>query len=164
MGRKAIKEFITLQGFTRIKIGERDKNGKLAIVGDSGWHGPNMVVNLGFQDYICKSIGSISGSKFITHAALGTGTAPGAAHTALDGETAAREAITNSVVSSKTLQATAEWASGDHPGNCTLKNVGLFNTSASGSLLCGNTYATSSWGSNQAVSMTYQLRFGTSAA
>lgn len=157
------KEFITLQGFTRIKIGERDKNGKLTIVGDSGWRGPNEIVNLGFQDYICKSIGSIGGSKIITHAQLGTGTQPGAANTSLEGETGARKTTENTVVSSKTLQATAEWASGDHPGDCTLKNIGLFNTESGGSLLCGNTYAQSSWGSNQAVSMTYQLRFQTTS-
>jgi len=160
MGQK-LKEFVALQGFTRIKIGERDKKGRLKIVGDSGWRGPNEVVNEGFQDYICKSIGSIAGSKFITHAQLGTGTAPGAAANTLQGETGARKAVSNSVISSKTLQATAEWASGDHPGDCTLKNIGLFNTSSGGSLLCGNTYAVSSWGSNQAVSMTYQLRFQT---
>jgi len=161
MGQK-MKELVTLQGFTRIKIGE-EKDGKTIIVGDSGWRGPNEIVNTGFQDYICKSIGSIAGSKFVTHAALGTGSAPNASHTALDGETGTREAVTNSVVSSKTLQATAEWASDDHPGDCTLQNVGLFNTSAAGSMLCGNTYATSSWGSNQAVSMTYQLRFQTTS-
>ena len=154
------KEYVTLQGFTRIKIGE-EVDGKLKIVGDSGWRGPNEVVNEGFQDYICASIGSIAGSKYVTHAALGTGTAPGAVANTLEGETGTREVTDNSIVSSKTLQATAEWASGDHPGDCTLKNVGLFNTSSGGSLLCGNTYATSSWGSNQAVSMTYQLRFQT---
>jgi hypothetical protein len=153
------KELVTLQGFTRVKIGE-EVDGKLKIVGDSGWRGPNEVVNLGFQDYICKSIGDLTG-KVITHAALGTGTAPGAADTALEGETGDRETTLNSVESSKTLQATAEWASGDHPGDCTLQNVGLFNTSSGGTMLCGNTYAQSSWGSNQAVSMTYQLRFQT---
>ena len=154
------KDFITLQGFTRVKIGET-KDGKLVIVGDSGWRGPNEIVNEGFQDYICKSIGSLSGSKFITHAGIGTGTAPNATHNTLQGETGTREAVSNSVIASKTLQATAAWASGVHPGDCTLQNVGLFNTSSGGSLLCGNTFATSSWGSNQAVSMTYQLRFQT---
>ena len=157
-----VKHLVTLQGFTRIKIGETDKNGKVKVVGDSGWRGPNEVVNLGFQDYICASIGSIAGSKYVTHMAVGTGTEPGAAATSLAGETADRETTSNSVVSSKTLQCTAEWASGDHPGGSpTLQNVGLFNTSAGGTLLCGNTYTTSSWGTNQAVSATYQLRFQT---
>jgi len=39
MGQK-MKELVTLQGFTRIKIGE-ERNGKTIIVGDSGWRGPN---------------------------------------------------------------------------------------------------------------------------
>ena len=155
------KEFVTLQGFTRIKIGE-EADGKVKIVGDSGWHGPNEVVNEGFQDYICASIGSIAGSKYISHAGIGTGTQPGAAANTLEGETGTREVTSNSIISSKTLQCTAEWASGDHPGGTpTVTNVGLFNTSSGGSLLCGNTYTGSSWGTNQAVSMTYQLRFQT---
>lgn len=151
-----MKEFVVLQGFTRIKIGEGNK-----IVGDSGWRGPNEIVNDGFQDYICKSLGSLSGSKYITHAQLGTGTAPNATHNTLEGETADRKSVTNSVIASKTLQSTCEWSSTDHPGDCTLKNIGLFNTLSGGSLLCGNIYGTSSWASNQDISVTYQLRFQT---
>lgn len=164
MADRNSKSCIILQGFSRIKLGEEDENGILKIVGDSGWTGPNEVVNLGFQDYICKSIGSLAGSKYVTHMALGTGTAPNASHTSLDGETGTREATTNSVLSSKTLQASASWSSDDHPGDCTLQNVALFNTSSGGTLLCGNTYSTSSWGSNQNVSATYQVRFGTTSS
>lgn len=159
----SIKDHVTLQGFSRIKIGE-EKDGKLVIIGDSGWRGPNEIVNLGFQDYICRSIGSIAGSKYVTHMGIGTGTAPNATHTSLNGETGTRETTTNTVVSSKTLQCTAEWASTDHPGGSpTVTNVGLFNTSSGGTMLCGNTYTGSSWGTNQAVSATYQLRFQTTS-
>ena len=157
-----VKQKTILTGFSRLRIGERDKDGKLKIVGDSKWTGPNEVVNEGFLNYIVQSIGSIAGSKYITHAALGTGTEPGAAANTLAGETADRKATSNSAVASKTLQCTAEWASGDHPGGSpTIQNIGLFNTSSGGSLCCGNTYATSAWASNQGVSATYQLRFGT---
>lgn len=160
---KSIKELVTLQGFSRIKLGQTI-NGKTKVIGDSGWRGPNEIVNEGFQDYIIKSIGSIAGSKYVTHMGIGTGSAPNATHTSLDGETGTRETTSNSVVSSKTLQATAEWASGDHPGGTpTVTNVGLFNTSSGGTLLCGNTYTGSSWGTNQAVSATYQLRFQTTS-
>lgn len=150
---------LKVRGFSRIAIGHRDENGELVIDGDSGLIGPNTVVNDGFQDYIVKSIGSIAGSKFITHMQLGTGTAPNATHNTLEGETGDRKTTSNSAVSSKTLRCTAEWASGDHPGVCTLKNVGLFNTSSGGSILCGNTFATSQWQSNQGVSATYELQF-----
>ena len=152
---------IVLRGMFRIKIGE-EKDGKLKIVGDSGWK-KNEVTNLGFAHYIigCFAPATDGTSKQPTHMQLGTGTEPAAAATSLEGETGARKTISTSIESSKTFQATAEWASGDNPGACTLKNVGLFNTSSGGTLMCGNTYTTSSWGTNQAVSATYQLQFQT---
>lgn len=151
-----MNDLIKLHGCFRVQIG---KDGQ--IVGDSGWR-KNEVVNEGFQDYVCKLIGALAGSKQITHMAIGTGTAPNVTHNTLDGETGARKSVSNSVISSKTMQATASWASGDHPGGTpALRDIGLFNTSSGGSLMCGNTYSTSAWQSNQAVSATYQLRFGT---
>lgn len=159
MGAIAAENVISVKGFFRLKIGE-EKNGKTKVVGDSGWV-PNTVVNLGFQDYIVKSIGSLSGSKYITHIGIGTGTQPGVSDTSLDGETGAdRQTTTNSVVSSKTLQCTASWASSDHPGGTpNVQNLGLFNTSSGGTLCCGQTFSSSAWNSNQAISATYQLRF-----
>ena len=150
-----------LAGFARLKLGHRE-DGKLIIDGDSGWCGPNTIVNLGFQDYIMASMGAVAGSKQISNMQLGTGTAPNASHTDLDGETAARKTTSNSIIASQTLQMTAEWESSDHPGGTpTLQNVGLFNTSSGGTLCCGQTYATSQWQSNQGLSATYQLRGGT---
>ena len=154
-----MKDAIKLHGFTRIRLGH-EENGKLVIDGDSGWVGPNQVVNQGFQDYICAAIGAVSGSKQVSYMALGTGTAPGATDTSLQGETGSRKTTSNSVISSKTLQATAAWASSDHPGGTpTLQNIALANTSSGGTIVCGNTYSTSAWQSNQGVSATYQLRF-----
>ena len=148
-----MKDQVNVRGFFRIKIGEGGK-----VVGDSGWH-ENQVVNLGFQDYICASIGGVVGSKQISHMALGTGTAPGAADTSLSGESRVRKTTDNSVVSSKTMQSTASWSSSDNTAAITIQNVGLFNTLSGGTLSCGNTYVTSQWASNQDVSCTYQLRF-----
>lgn len=158
---KAIQDKIKVGGFVRLQIGERDADGRLRIVGETqGFIGPNQVVNLGFQDYVCAAIGAVAGSKQISHMALGTGSAPASNGTSLEGETGDRKTTSNSVVSSATLQMTAAWASGDHPGGTpTLQNVGLFNTSASGTICAGYTYATSAWQSNQGVSATYQLRF-----
>lgn len=156
------KQNFVLQGFSRIKLGH-DKDGETIIDGDSGWVGPNEVVNLGFQDYICASIGSIAGSKYVTHMGLGTGTMPAAAATSIDGETGTRKTSSNTIVSSKTLQATASWASGDHPGGSpSIRNICLANTSSGGTIICGNTYTASAWATNQGVSATYQLRFATS--
>lgn len=160
--KSGIKQGFRLEGFSRIQLG-RTVDGKLIIDGDSGWMGPNEVVNLGFQDYICASIGSIAGSKYVTHMGLGTGTMPAASATSIDGETGTRKTTSNSVVSSKTLQATASWASGDHPGGSpSIRNICLANTSSGGTILCGNTYTASAWATNQGVSATYQMRFATS--
>lgn len=156
-----MNDLITVHGFSRVRIGH-EKNGKLVIDGDSGWTGPNAVVNEGFQDYICKLIGAITGSKQVSYMGLGNGTAPNVTHNTLDGETGTRKTTSNSVIASKTMQATAAYASGDHPGGTpAMRNIGLFNTSGGGSLLCGNTYATSAWQANQGISATYQLQFGT---
>ena len=150
-------DYIPIRGFYRLKIGE-GPDGQ-TIVGDSGWC-KNEVTDEGFQDYVVGSIGDIAGSKQVAYINLGTGTAPNVTHTALDGSTKAGT-CTNSVVASKTLQSTVAFASGDHPGGTpTLQNIALGDTNAA-TIMCGNTYATSVWNSNQGVSATYQLRFGT---
>ena len=149
------QEALKVKGFFRLQIANKD-DGK--IVGDTGWK-QNTVVNLGFQDYICSSIGAVAGSKQVSNMAIGTGTAPGVTGTSLEGETGNRVTTTNSVISSKTLQCTAQFAGTDMGSTCTIQNVALANTSAGGTILCGTTYATSQWASNQNVNSTYQLRF-----
>lgn len=144
---------LNVKGFLRMQVVEDGK-----IVGDSGWH-RNTVVNLGFADYIVGSIGAIAGSKQVSHMAIGTGTAPGVADTSLAGETGERVTTSNSAVSSKTLQCTAQFAGSDMGSTCTIQNVALANTSSGGTVLAGTTYATSQWASNQNVNATYQLRF-----
>ncbi len=144
-----------IRGFFRLQIVEA-KTGK--ICGDTGFR-ENTVVNTGFQDYVCKTVGAIAGSKQVSNMAIGTGTAPGATDTSLHGETGVRVTTTNSVVSSKTLQCTAQFAGTDMGSTCTIQNVALANTSSGGSILCGTTYSTSQWASNQNVNATYQLRF-----
>ncbi|MFC1709489.1 hypothetical protein ACFL2J_05515 [Candidatus Omnitrophota bacterium] len=146
---------LTVKGFMRVQLADAISG---RIVGDSGWR-KNTVVNLGFQDYIVGAIGAIAGSKQVSYMAIGTGAAPAAGDTSLAGETGARVTTSNSAVSSKTLQSTAQFAGSDMGGTCTIQNVALVNTSAAGTILCGTTYATSQWASNQNVNATYQLRF-----
>lgn len=150
-----MKDMLKVKGFLRLQMVD-GKSGK--IVGDSGWR-ENTVVNLGFQDYIVGSLGAVAGSKQVSHMAIGTGTAPGATDTSLAGETGVRVTSSNSAVSSKTLQCTAQFAGSDMGSTCTIQNVALANTSSGGTILCGTTYATSQWASNQNVNATYQLRF-----
>lgn len=157
-----VKDKARVRGFFRINITE-DRDGKEVLVGDSGWR-ENTVVNLGFQDYLCKTLAGSAGSKTISHVALGTGTAPGATDTSLNGEImSSTQRLTGSpsILSSKTLQFTAGFASSNSfvTAAVTLQNIGLFNTSTAGTLFAGNTYTTSALATNQNVNATYQIRF-----
>lgn len=163
---KKVVEGINVAGFYRMKIVDHGKDGRKKVVGDSGWC-KNLATNLGFQHYIVESMAGIVGSSIVSYFALGTGTAPGATDTALIGEladaAACRFTMTPSVVSSKTLNMVGTLASNVITANRTIQNVGVFavSTTAAGSILCGNTYATSQLQTNQSVNLTYQLRFAT---
>lgn len=147
-------EGIKVKGCYRIQITEDGE-----IVGDSGWLN-NQVVNLGFNQYLVSTLGAIAGSKQISHMALGSGGAPAAADATLAGEVEVRAAVTAATSSSsKTLRLTATFASSDSfvTNTQNISNVGLFNTSASGTLFAGNTYASSSCATNQNVNHWRQL-------
>lgn len=151
---------VNVRGFFRLQLGENN-NGKEVIVGDSGWR-KNEVTNLGFQNYICNLIGGLAGSKQVGMIVIGTGDVPNVTDTSLAGETK-RQTCGNAVVSSKTMRATVAIASSDHPGGTpAIHNIGLIeNTASGGTLMCGNTYGTSTWNSNQGLSATYELQFAT---
>ncbi len=162
------KEALKIRGFYRIQITQDD--GK--IVGDSGWK-QNAVTNLGFNNYLVKTLGALSGSAQVSHMALGTGGAPSAADTSLAGEvvtngsgSVVRSAITAATSSaSKTVRFTATFSSAASflTAAANISNVGLFNvsgpTTASGSLFAGNTYTSSACATNQNVNATYDVIF-----
>lgn len=159
------KESQKIRGFYRLQITE-DVNGKAKIVGDSGWK-ENQVTNLGIQDFIVDNLIGNSGGKSVTHVALGTGGAPASNATSLSGEIThasnSRKAVSTSIVSSRTAQFTAAFASSDSfvTASVNISNIGLFETSTTngGTLFAGNTYASSSLATNQNVNVTYQIRF-----
>lgn len=152
------KEKVGLKGFLHVQLG-RDRDGKLVIEGDSKWV-ENQIVNLGWQDYVLASIGGVSGSKQVGRAILGTGGVPASDATAVPGETARSSSINAVTSGSFTLRFTTEWASGDHPGGTPDINVaGLINDTASGgTIVAGQSFNSSTWNSNQGVSLTYELR------
>lgn len=147
------------RGFFRLQITEDNK-----VVNDSGWR-QNTVVNLGFDQYLCQTLAGMAGSKTVSHAALGTGTAPGATATTLDGEitdaAGMRMAVTPTTIASKTVQFAFTLNSSVITAAKTIQNVGLFNTSttSAGTIFAGNTYATSALATNQVVQASYQIRF-----
>lgn len=160
MKTKKIHSGVKLQGFFRVQIEEGGR-----VVGDSGWR-ENQVTNDGILNYLTTPLVGGSG-KSVTHMALGTGSAPASNATALDGElthaAGDRKAVSTSIVSSRTAQFTAAWASSDSflTASANLSNIGLFYTSttSAGSIFAGNTYTSSAVATNQNVNATYQIRF-----
>ena len=156
------KDGIKVKGFYRLQVKELDDDGKMKVVGESGWV-ENTVTDYGFETVIATQVGGAAGVA-PTHLALGTGTAPGAAATSLEGEIGAttdgtRMSITTSVVSSKTLRMTGSLNSGIIGAASTIKNIGVFGHSSSGTVMSGNTYATSQLATNQTVNASYEWRF-----
>jgi hypothetical protein len=163
VANKAPATTLGLQGFHRIQLKEDGK-----VVGDSGWVGPNCIVDAGIQLCLMGAICATAGSFQIAAMAVGTGTYPASNATSIGGEyggTAVRCAITaattqrSAVDATATLQFAGSWASSKCSAASTIQNIGLFNVSnAQGSMLCGNTYATSQWNTNQDLYASYQVR------
>jgi hypothetical protein len=160
------KQAMQIKGMFRLEIEEDGR-----IVGQTPWI-QNQITNLGFNNIVNQLGTSLTGSK-ISHAALGTGGAPAASDTTLSGEVstngsgsvvrAALTAATSS--SSKTLRNTATFSSANSfiTASANISNVGLWQTSgpttASGTMVMGNTYTSSALATNQNVNLTYDLIF-----
>ena len=155
----AIADDVKLRGFFRVHL--TAPNDPKVIVGDSGWI-ENTITNEG-RRMLVRLLGSLAGSSQISHAALGTGTAPGAADTALNGELgenvrATVSAATNgstSVSFTGTFNSTANFVTATR----NISNIGLFCTSTggAGTIFAGNTYTSSSCATNQNVNFTYTI-------
>lgn len=172
MGKKATDQdlahdYIKVRGMFRINITQDGD-----IVGDSGWR-KNQITNSGSNNGFVECLGGVSGSSQITYAALGTGTAPGASATTLNGEVSTnasgsvvRAAITAASSSnSSALVCTATFSSANSfiTASVNISNIGLFQssgpTTAAGVLYMGNTYTSSALATNQNVNVTYQVNF-----
>ena len=150
---------VAIQGFSRVQI---EENGK--IVGDSGFVGPNQITNLGVLNFLVNLLGKTTGSSQVGFVALGTGGTAASDATNMTGEIMGgtkRKVVTVGNVASTTAEFTATFASGDSflTATAALSNIGLFAASSGGTLFAGNTYASSSCGTNQSVNVTYQVRF-----
>lgn len=154
-----------IHGFYRIQLKEDGE-----IVGDSGWKGPNMVTNVGIQNGIMNLIAKTTGSFQVGAMAVGTGTAPASNATSLDGEyggSAIRVAVGTVATTQRTasdamaiLQFQCKFDSSLNTASCNVANIGLFDVStAAGNMLCGNTFASSKWDTNQDLYASYELRF-----
>jgi len=161
-----VAEPVKIEGFSRVQISEKGK-----IVGDSGWTGPNAIVNLGFKYYLCCLLGAYASSLQVGYAVLGEDTQPAAANTTLQsecsgtGDVPIRVAVTAVTSGSKTIQFTVTFNSSVSFVTATesIRNIGLhavtYHSNTVGTLFAGNTYTASSCASNQDVNATYQIRF-----
>jgi len=154
------KDQALARGFSRVAIFEDGR-----IVGDSGLVGPNTITNDGFANFLCKLLGAQAGSSQIGYVALGTGGTSATDATGLAGEimsSTQREAVTASNVSSKTERFTATFSSSNSfiSTSSDISNIGLFaETTTDATLFAGNTYASSTLGTNQDVQVTYEIQF-----
>lgn len=155
-----VKDSVKAKGFFRLNIINKDGT----VGGDTGWT-QNQIVNNGYQQFLMYLLAGSAGSIRPSHAALGTGTVPASSATVLAGElteAAGRMALTTGTSGSKTVSYTFTLASGVIAAASTIQNVGLFSgsTQAGGTMMAGNTYATSNLATNQSVNGTYQVIFG----
>jgi len=146
---------LKVRGFFRVQIEDE----QFGTVGDTGWR-ENVITNLGFLNIVNQLGTSLTGSKH-SHLALGSGGAPATNATTLAGEVEVRAALTAASSGSTALQCTATFASAASfvTNTQNISNIGMFGTSAGGTLLSGNTYASSSCATNQAVNATYTWTF-----
>jgi len=155
------EEGIRVRGSFRLNL--MAPGDEFTVIGDSGWV-TNQVTNDGFLNIVQQLGTSLTGSK-VSHLALGTGGAPASDATSLSGEVQVRAALTAASNGSTGLQMTATFSSANSFITATdgepISNIGVFCTSdtSGGTLICGNTYSSSTCASNQNVNATYLLTF-----
>ena len=125
----------------------------IAINGEVVSEVPNLVVSAG-KDFVASRIKD-STTNAMSHMAIGTGTAsPAAGNTAL-GSQAHRSALTSTTVSSNVVTYVASFGAGDGTGAIT--EAGLFNASFSGDMLCRTTFSVVNKGSQDSMTITWQV-------
>lgn len=148
-------EGVTVRGWGRVQL-VNQKTGK--IEGDSGWK-PNVITQIGFQNYITRLLGAVAGSVQATILALGTSSAsPSSTQTSLGGEQTPRKTATASIVSSQTLRLTANWAT-DEVNGVQLASIGAYNTTSGGSVANALTFSASTKTTDQQLNATVEFRF-----
>lgn len=155
MARKKKQDTLAIKGFFRLQI--RDKaTGK--VVGDTGYI-QNQITNYGMQKCLVGGPAAAADTVQIAGAMLGSGTVPASNATSLNGShtdyySSVGEAINNST------QAAFTQVFDGNLGAVTIANIGLFAAS-NGSLICGQTFASSALATTQDVAMTYNLNYAT---
>ncbi len=148
---------IGIQGFVRT-LAVDAKTGKVLAERKT----KNVVVDGGRDEIIRLISTTLSGTK-ITHLGLGTGTtAVNVTQTNLVASTGARAALlTGSLLTPGTVQYTASFDTAFASGSVPLCEVGLFNSSSSGTMFARALFGTITKTSEMTLAFTYQLNFTT---
>ena len=169
MAKKQKDEGISIRGFFRIRIGEKDENGNLKIVGESDWCKNTFTSVVGVGNGIIDVWAADAGSQLAQSMVLGTQTdAVTTAQASLSGQGGGAEATadwktvtkaTTVTAASGTFQMSATFDGSDFAAN--LGAVAVASAS-NGSILSGNVFgATSSFDTGQTASVSYEWRVTT---
>lgn len=147
---------IGIKGFFRVQI--QDKKTK-KVIGDTGYI-PNQITNYGLNNCFLASPAAAAGSVQIAGAMLGNGTVPASDATALPASNTDYYSTVGTALNNST-QAQFTQSFDGALGAATIANIGLFAAS-SGTIIAGNTYASSAVATTQDVNITYNINYTTS--
>jgi hypothetical protein len=154
--KKGVGSGLQIKGFFRGQLVERP-SGK--IMGDTGWI-ENKVTNEGLTQLALLLGGS--GNSKVSYARMATQTDDvNVTQTTLLGTINSFRALDLSTSGTCTLVCTASFGSASLTAAATVGAAGLFQTNSS--MICGQTFTTSQWATNQDFNLTYQIRFATAA-
>lgn len=152
-----IKDTVARKGRLLIRLFDQDGNLKDERQVD------NLMTNAG-EAHIADQLASSQDESAMSHMAIGTGTtAPTSANTALEFQ------LDRNALTSRTQGAggddndviyVGDWAAGDGTGAIT--EAGIFNSSASGTMLARSTFAAINKGASDTLQITWTVTIGAS--
>ncbi len=154
-----------MEGFYRVNLVETQGKDKGRVLGDSGW-GHNLITSEGLTAFFTKTILRTAGSSSIHYVQLGSAASALASNgSSLVGEFAKSNMV--SVTSAMTTRAastdgdtarfTGTFASNFAGASSTVAGIGLYYSSGAESIFCGGSFASSTFGTTQAINVTYDL-------
>ena len=118
----------------------------------------NLVVTAG-KNHIADRLSSSPGGGAMSHMAIGTGsTAAAAGDTTLGAETD-RNALTSFTDAANVVTYVGDWAAGDGT-NAALREAGIFNAGAAGTMLSRAVYSNIDKGANDTLKITWTVTIG----
>lgn len=155
------RESVGIHGYFRAQLRNATSG---AVEGDSGWI-RNIITDSGYTSFLIGPLAGAAGSSQASWIAIGNSSAADVTNTstALPGASSDYKRLgtaagaTTSIVSTKTWQWAASWATSDL--NTTVGSIGLYNASSGSTLMCGQTFASSTKTTSQTLTATYQVRF-----